>query len=74
MTKHVIVTLKSWSDVRWESRLQSIAAVRHQAKEIRDALLEARQTVNDPAAKIEVQTLAEEVASDRFLICLICVV
>lgn len=50
-------------------RLQSVAAVRHQAKELRDALLEARQTVNDPAAKREAQALAEEVASYRFLIC-----
>lgn len=31
---------------------------RHQTKEIRDALLEARQTVNDPAAKVEAQALA----------------
>lgn len=69
LTKHVNVTLKSWSDVRWKSRLQSIAAVRHQTKEIRDALLEVRQTVNDPAAKVEAQALAEEVASYRFLIC-----
>lgn len=69
LTKHVNVTLKSWSDVRWESRLQSVAAVRHQPKEIRDALLEARQTVHDPAAKVEAQALAEEVASYRFLIC-----
>lgn len=43
--------------------------VRHQPKEIRDALLEARQTVHDPAAKVEAQALAEEVASYRFLIC-----
>lgn len=57
MTKHVSVKLKSWSDVRWESRLQSVAAVRHQAKEIQDALLEARQTVNDTAAIIEAQAL-----------------
>lgn len=63
LTKHVNVTLKSWSDVRWESRLQSIAAVRHQTKEIREALLEARETVNDPIAKVEAQALAEEVAS-----------
>lgn len=41
-----------------ESRLQSTAAVRHQTKEIRGALLKARQTVNDPAAKVEAQALA----------------
>ena len=57
MTKHFNVTLKSWSDVKWKSRLQSVAAVRHQAKEIQDALLEARQTVNDPAAIIETQAV-----------------
>ncbi|KAK0141004.1 hypothetical protein N1851_021992 [Merluccius polli] len=60
---------KSTTWYRWESRLQSVAAVRLQAKEIRDALLEARQTVNDTAAKVEAQFLAEEVASYGFLIC-----
>ncbi|XP_050956911.1 zinc finger MYM-type protein 1 [Labeo rohita] len=69
LLKHVHLTLKSWSDVRWESRLQSITAVRHQVKEIRNALIEARQAVNDPVAKVEAQALAEEVASFRFLIC-----
>ncbi|KAI2647674.1 Zinc finger MYM-type protein 1 [Labeo rohita] len=65
LLKHVHLTLKSWSDVRWESRLQSITAVRHQVKEIRNALIEARQAVNDPVAKVEAQALAEEVASFR---------
>lgn len=69
LTKHVKLTLKSWSDVRWESRLQSVTAVRNQTKEVRDALLEAREAVNDPVAKVEAQALAEEVASFRFVIC-----
>lgn len=47
----------------------SITAVRHQVKEIRNALIEARQTVNDPVAKVEAHAVAEEVASFRFLIC-----
>lgn len=72
LKKHVNITVKSWSDTRWESRLQSVHAVRHQASKIREALLEARQTVNDPVAKVEAQSLAEEVGSYRFLIC--CVV
>ena len=69
LTKHVNLTVKSWSDVRWESRLKSVTAARSQIKEIRNALIEARETVNDPVAKIEAQALAEEVASFRFLIC-----
>ncbi|XDV34378.1 hypothetical protein PO909_004542 [Leuciscus waleckii] len=69
LKKHVNLTVKSWSDVRWESRLKSVTAARSQIKEIRNALIEARQTVNDSVAKIEAQALAEEVASFRFLIC-----
>ena len=57
---------------RWESRLKSIHAIRHQASEVREALLEARQTINDPVAKVEAQAHAEDVGSYRFLIC--CVV
>lgn len=65
------MTLKSWSDVRWESRLKSVVAVRSQVKEVREALLEARQAVTDPVARSEAQSLAEEVGSFRFLICTI---
>lgn len=68
LTKHINLT-KSWSDVRWESRLKSVTAARSQIKEIRNALIKARETVNDSVAKIEAQALAEEVASFRFLIC-----
>ena len=72
LKQYVNITVKSWSDTRWESRLQSVHAVRYQASEIREALLEARQKINDPVAKVEAQSLAEEVGSYRFLIC--CVV
>ena len=34
LTKHVHLTLQSWSDVRWESRLKSVTAVRNQTKEV----------------------------------------
>ncbi|XP_034044861.1 zinc finger MYM-type protein 1-like [Thalassophryne amazonica] len=36
---------------------------------IRDALLEVRDSTNDPTIKIEAQTLAEEIGSYRFSIC-----
>ncbi|KAK0141044.1 Zinc finger MYM-type protein 1 [Merluccius polli] len=52
LLKHFKLTLKSWSDVRWESRLQSVIAVRSQFKEVREALLEARQAVTEPCCKV----------------------
>lgn len=66
---HINLSLKSWSETRWESRLQSVLAVRHQAAEIWEALLEVRESCRDPVAKVEAQALAEEVGSYRFLIC-----
>lgn len=39
---HVTTTLKSWSDRRWESRINSVEGVRYQNAEVRDALTEVR--------------------------------
>lgn len=69
LAKYVKSTLKSWSDVRWESRLQSVTAVRNLTKQVRDALLEVRVAASDLMAKVEVQALAVEGASFCFLIC-----
>lgn len=67
MKKHVNITLKSWSDTHWESRLQSVHVIPYLASKVREALLEARQTINDPVAKVEAQALAEEIGSYCFL-------
>ena len=69
LLKHVNTTLKSWSDTRWESRIKSIEAVKYQAGQIRDALLEVRETTAEPVVRVEAQSLAEEVGSNRFCIC-----
>ena len=69
LKEHVTIALKSWSDTRWESRVNSIEAVRYQVSNIREALLEVREKVTDPLTKVEAQSLAEEVGSYRFLIC-----
>ena len=61
--------MKSWAETRWESRINSVAAVRFQAGKVRDALLEVRNTTSDPTLKIEAQSLAEEIGSYRFCIC-----
>ncbi|XP_076037997.1 uncharacterized protein LOC143023362 [Oratosquilla oratoria] len=67
--KHVDITLKSWANTQWESQINSVEVVRFQAAKVRDALLEVRASTADPAVKIEVQALAEEVGSYRFSIC-----
>jgi len=69
LKKHVDTTLKSWADTRWESPINSVAAVRFQAAKVRDALLEVRDTIADPTIKVKAQSLAEEVGSYRFCIC-----
>ncbi|GAA6083151.1 zinc finger MYM-type protein 1-like [Tachysurus ichikawai] len=69
LLKHVKTTLTSWSETRWESRIDSIQAVRYQAGQVREALLEVRETNQDPVVKVEAQSLAEEIGSYRFSIC-----
>lgn len=53
---HVKITVKSWSETRWESRLDSVQAVRLQSAEMRDALLEVRDKTKDPVIKTEAQS------------------
>lgn len=74
LLKHVKTTLKSWSDTRWQSRIKSVEAVKDQTREVREALLEVRDTTKDPVIKVEARALAEEIGSYRFCLCtLICV-
>ena len=44
---HVQTTVKSRLDSRWESRINSVQAVRFQTAEVRDALLEVREKATD---------------------------
>uniref|UniRef100_UPI00359004C9 zinc finger MYM-type protein 1-like n=1 Tax=Myxine glutinosa TaxID=7769 RepID=UPI00359004C9 len=69
LKRHVTITVKSWSETRWESRVNSIIPLRYQASGLRDALLEVREKATDAITKIEAQSLAEEVGSFRFQIC-----
>uniref|UniRef100_A0A8C1J990 TTF-type domain-containing protein n=1 Tax=Cyprinus carpio TaxID=7962 RepID=A0A8C1J990_CYPCA len=66
---HVDLTVKAWSETRWESRINSIEPLRYHTVKVREALLEVREKTNDPMIRIEAQSLAEEIGSFRFQIC-----
>lgn len=69
LKKHVNLSLKSWAETRWESRIKSIEAVKYQTAEVRDTLVEVRDTTGDPVVRVEAQSLAEEIGSYRFFLC-----
>ncbi|KAK4586490.1 hypothetical protein RGQ29_023577 [Quercus rubra] len=63
------LTLKPLSQTRWESRIESVKAIKFQALEIRDALLQLVKTSEDPKTKSEADCLATyELESFEFLL------
>ncbi|XP_066311919.1 uncharacterized protein [Miscanthus floridulus] len=52
------LTLKSVSATRWESRINSVKAIRFQCADIREALLQVSDIDNDPAKSSEAKGLA----------------
>ena len=52
------LTLKSLSQTRWENHAESVKAIKFQAPQIRDALLQLAQTSEDPKIKSEADCLA----------------
>jgi hypothetical protein len=63
------LTLKPLSQTRWESRIESIKAIKFQTPQIRDALLQLAKTSEDPKTKGEANCLATyEIESFEFLL------
>ena len=63
------LTLKSLSQTRWESRIESVKAVRFQTLQIRDALFELVEASDDPKLKSEVDCLENyELENFEFLL------
>ena len=57
------------SQTRWESQIESVKAIKFQALEIRDALLQLAKTHQDPKTKSEADCLATyELESFKFLL------
>ncbi|XP_052192318.1 uncharacterized protein LOC127801345 [Diospyros lotus] len=52
------LTVKSLSQARWESYIESVQAIRFQAQKIQDALFELAESSNDPKIKSEAKCLA----------------
>ncbi|KAL6538588.1 hypothetical protein OROGR_012576 [Orobanche gracilis] len=62
------LTLKSWSNTRWESRVASVRAIRFQAPQIKDALLHLEKDSGDAAISSDVGSLPKyELGSFDFL-------
>jgi hypothetical protein len=66
------LTLKSVSSTRWESRVDSVKAIRFQCANIREALLQASESDNDPLTSSEAKGLANnELGEYEFLVSII---
>ena len=52
------LTLKPFSQTRWESRIESLKAIKFQTPQIRDAFLQLAKTSDDPKTKSEANYLA----------------
>ena len=58
------LTPKSLPSTRWESRVDSVKAIRFQIPEIREALLQVAETDKDPLTTSQAQSLAEHELGD----------
>jgi hypothetical protein len=66
------LTLKSVSSTRWESRVDSVKAIRFQCANIQEALLQASESDNDPLTSSEAKGLANnELGEYEFLVSII---
>lgn len=63
-------TVKKWSETSWESRYDSIKAIRFQVKEIIDALDEISESTHDPLIRSETSSLVSEIWTLEFLMSL----
>ncbi|XP_031095048.1 uncharacterized protein LOC115999332 [Ipomoea triloba] len=63
------LTLKPLSSTRWESRVESVKAIRYQVSDIREALLQVADTDSDSKIQSEARSLAtNELGNFEFLL------
>lgn len=72
LNKHCqIMTVKKWSETRWESRLESVKAIRYQMPEILNAFEEISNTSSDSLIRSECKSLENEIGSYEFILSII---
>ena len=66
------MTVKSWSNTRWESRIKSVQAIRFQTPQIRSALIALEKaSTDDPMAVSECQSLVSALENFEFIVGLV---
>jgi hypothetical protein len=68
------LTVKSWSNTRWESRIKSVQAIRFQTPQIRSALKaleEVSALDNDPSTVSKCQSFVSALENFEFLVGLV---
>ena len=65
------LTVKPLSETRWECRVDSVKAIRYQATEIFDALLEVADNTSDSMAHSQALSLANELKEMKFVVSIV---
>ena len=63
--------MKPFSNTRWESRTDSVKAIRYQVGEVYDAFVEISEITNEPMVKAEAESLANQLKDYKFCVSLI---
>lgn len=65
------LTLKQVCETRWEARISAVQAVRYQYVEVRDALVELGDKIDDPQTASEAKSLIDQLEDFSFIVTLI---